>query len=259
MSGTIGLEWANRAPARGVIGAELDLERIFAHFIFLRSHCELRHIVSKRGTIMTTKSLIFAVAFAASLSMASVASAQNSNFEGFYVGGQAGYSEIDDDLDGFGGGAFIGFGGTNGILYGSIEAEVGYDGAEGDENVSGSGFSITADAEAQLTYGVGFRVGAVVADNLLLYGRVGWVRTNAELSVGVNVTGLGSASWSDDQDFDGIRIGGGVEGMLGDNIGIRGEYTYTSYEDEDVNVFGAIPVNIDPDQHLFRVGVAYYF
>ena len=36
VSGTIGLEWANRAPARGVIGSELDLERIFAHSIFLR-------------------------------------------------------------------------------------------------------------------------------------------------------------------------------------------------------------------------------
>jgi outer membrane immunogenic protein len=208
---------------------------------------------------MTKNSLIFAVAFATSLSVAGVASAQESNFEGFYVGGQAGYSDIDDDLDGFGGGGFVGFGGTNGILYGSIEAEVGYDGAEGGEDVSGSGFSISADAEAQLTYGVGFRVGAVVADDFLIYGRVGWVRTNAELEVAVNVTGLGSASWSEDQDFDGLRIGGGVEGMLADNIGVRGEYTYTMYEDEDVNVFGAIPANIDPDQHLFRVGVAWYF
>ena len=50
-------------------------------------------------------------------------------------------------------------------------------------------------------------------------------------------------------------FGGGVEGMLADDIGVRGEYTYTMYEDIDV-----IPgVNVDPDQHLIRVGIAYYF
>ena len=98
---------------------------------------------------------------------------------------------------------------------------------------------------------MGFRVGGVIDDNLLIYGRFGWVRTNAELEV--SVTGLGSASIDDD--FDGLRIGGGVEGMLADNIGIRGEYTYTMYEDVDI-----IPgVNLDPNQHLFRIGVAYYF
>ncbi len=74
---------------------------------------------------MTSKSWGFAPAFAASLSMAGAASAQESVFEGVYVGGQAGYSIInvevsapalgsaDDDLDGFGGGAFVGFGGTS--------------------------------------------------------------------------------------------------------------------------------------------------
>ena len=46
--------------------------------------------------------------------------------------------------------------------------------------------------------------------------------------------------------------------MLADNIGIRGEYTYTMYGDEDVIVLG-VPVKFDPNQHLFRVGIAYYF
>ena len=172
---------------------------------------------------MIKKSLLSAVVFVASISMAGTASAQESVFEGFYVGGQAGYSIIDvdisvagvgsasDDMDGFGGGGFIGFGGTNGSLYGSIEAELGYDGADWSESAGG----ISADLEAQLTYGLGFRAGWIAADNLLIYGRVGWIRTNVEASV----TGLGS----DDEDFDGLRIGGGVEGKIGDNIGVRGE------------------------------------
>ncbi len=209
---------------------------------------------AKAGGIMTKKSLIFVVAFAASLSLTGIASAQKSNFEGPYVGGQVGYSVInvdvttsagsaDDDMDGFGGGGFVGFGGTNGNLYGSIEAEVGYDGASWSTASGG----LTVDVEAQLTFGLGFRIGGVVADNLLVYGRIGWVRTNTELSV----TSLGSA----DQDFDGLRIGGGVEGMFGDMIGVRGEYTYTIYEDP----FSASGVEFDINQHLFRVGVAYYF
>ena len=112
---------------------------------------------------MTSKSRGFALAFAASLSMAGAASAQESVFEGVYVRGQAGYSIInvevsapglgsaDDDLDGFGGGAFVGFGGTSGILYGSVEAEIGYDGAEWSESSGG----LTVDLEAALTYGPG--------------------------------------------------------------------------------------------------------
>ena len=102
---------------------------------------------------------------------------------------------------------------------------------------------------------MGFRAGAVVADDFLIYGRVGWVRTNFEAEATVSIIGLGSASASDDEDLDGLRIGGGVEGMLADNICVRGEYTYTIYEDPS-DVSG---LEIDLNQHLFRVGVAYYF
>ena len=208
---------------------------------------------------MAMKSLIIAVAFAAGLSIVGTASAQDSIFEGTYLGAQGGYSVIDvdvsvagvgsasDELDGFGGGVFIGFGGTNGNLYGSIEAEVGYDGAEWSETSGG----LSADVEAELTYGVGFRVGAVVAENFLIYGRVGWIRTNLDASL--SVVGVGSAS--DDEDIDGLRVGGGVEGKLGDNIGVRGEFTYTNYED----ISSVAGVNVDIDQYLFRVGAAYYF
>jgi len=204
---------------------------------------------------MIKKSLLSAFVLVAGISIAGTASAQNSAYEGWYAGGQVGYSIVDfdisvtgvgtlsDDMDGFGGGGFIGFGGTNGSLYGSIEAELGYDGA--DWSVSAGGTSL--DLEAQLTYGLGFRAGWVDKNNLLIYGRVGWIRTNVEASV----TGLGS----DDEDFDGFRFGGGVEGRVSDNIGVRGEYTYTIYDDIDLGS----GVNVDADQHLFRVGVAYYF
>ena len=98
-------------------------------------------------------------------------------------------------------------------------------------------------------------MGAVVADNLLLYGRLGWIRTNIEAEAQVSIIGVGSASGSDDEDFDGFRFGGGVEGKFSDNIGVRGEYTYTIYDDP----FDFSGVEVDLDQHLFRVGAAYYF
>ncbi len=213
---------------------------------------------------MIKKSLLSAVVFVASISMAATASAQESAFEGLYVGAQAGWSSIDGDVtvtgvgsvgdtgDGFGGGVFVGFGGVNGSLYGGIEAELGYDGAEWDASVSVPGIgSASAEIKAQLTYGLSFRAGWVAADNILIYGRVGWVRTNTEFSAGV--VGLGSVSV--DKDLDGLRIGGGVEGKLGNNIGVRGEYTYTAYGDVEF-----VPgLNFDAEQHLFRVGAAYYF
>ncbi|MCH8808575.1 MAG: hypothetical protein IH993_01885 [Proteobacteria bacterium] len=96
-----------------------------------------------------------------------------------------------------------------------------------------------------MTYGVGFRVGGVVADRYLIYGRFGWVRTNAEashISIGTK-----------DEDFDGFRFGGGVEGKFG-SVGVRAEYTYTTYEDPGITGW-----DIDANQHLFRIGVAYYF
>ena len=203
--------------------------------------------------------MIFAATLVANISIAGVAFAQTSPFEGFYVGGQAGYSNIDvevtvaglgsadDNLDGFGGGGFVGFGVINGPYYVAVEAELGYDGADWSETSGG----LTLDAEAQLTFGASFHIGYVIADDLLLYSRFGYVRTNVEFTG--TLTGVGTTSA--DEDFDGFRFGGGVEGMLADNIGVRGEYTYTIYDDP----FDIPGLDVDANQHLLRVGIAYYF
>jgi len=146
-------------------------------------------------------------------------------------------------MDGFGGGAFIGFGWVNNQLYGGFEAEVGYDGADWSESFDGT----TIDLEARLAFGLSGRVGGVIADKYLIYGRVGWVRTNFKLSASDLVSG--------DEYFDGIRFGGGVETILWDNFSVRAEYTYTIYEDA-LDIPG---MDLDVDQHLVRIGVAYYF
>ena len=67
------------------------------------------------------------------------------------------------------------------------------------------------------------------------------------------ITSVRHVTLGGDEDFNELRVGGGVEGKFG-NVGVRGEYTYTTYEDPDITGW-----DIDADQHLFRAGVAYYF
>ena len=192
------------------------------------------------------------------LSVAGSAAAQTSPFDGgLYIGAQGHYSYIDadlsisgfgsdsDNLDGFGGGGFIGYGGTNPgtIYYGGIEAEVGYDNADGSKSIGGT----TIEAETKLTFGVSARLGVVLASKYLLYGRAGWQRTKGKADFGI----FGSESeW-----FDGFRFGGGVEGFITDNFSVRTEYTYTIYNDP-LDISG---VDLDVNQHLVRVGGAFHF
>ena len=219
------------------------------------------------------KILLFVGAVIAGMSFSGAASAQGTPFEGYYLGGYLSYSKVDvefgetgggsvalkilsPDVAGFGGGALIGFGGTNGQYYGSIEGHIGYDGAQWDESFSDPNFGTgTVDIEAQLNFGFSGRFGLVMADRYLLYGKLGYVRTNTELSVQANLNNFGAVSVSDDEWFDGFRFGGGLEGMVADNVAIRGEYTYTIYNDPDI----APGIEIDADQHLILLGVAYYF
>ncbi len=177
-----------------------------------------------------------------------------SAFDGFYVAGLLGHSTInsesgDESMEGFGGVGAIGYGYAVGQFYGGIEAELGYDGSEWGVSASGPGASASLDINAGLTYGLSARLGAVIADKVLIYGRAGIVKTSFEADVSLTIAGVGSASASGDEDLTGFRFGGGIETLITDQIGLIGEYTYTRYGDEFYF----------EGQHLFRVGVAYHF
>jgi outer membrane immunogenic protein len=175
-------------------------------------------------------------------------------FSDFYVGGFGQYSAYEVDLttgggtgdlsaDGFGGGGLIGFGIRKDFLYGGIEAEVGYDGADRSEPIPGG----TASIEAQLSGGVGLRFGIAFEERFLPFVRVGWQLTEYKASV----TGLGSGTGA----LNGLRVGGGLEFLLSDSVSIRGEYAHTWYEEYD-DVAG---LSVEPSQHLFRLGAAFHF
>ena len=77
--------------------------------------------------------------------------------------------------------------------------------------------------------------------NINPYGILGYRRAEFEAS-----TGGASA----DEDFDGFELGIGTELVAYENVGIRAEYSYTWYSEED---------NIDPSEHNMRIGAAYHF
>ena len=95
-----------------------------------------------------------------------------------------------------------------------IEGEV-VDSTTGDCNGG-----VCADAARDLY--IGGRIGAVVGDNVLVYGKVGYSNARVEATAANVTTGT---------NLDGIRVGAGVEWQFDNSpISLRAEYRYTNYE-----------------------------
>jgi outer membrane immunogenic protein len=113
--------------------------------------------------------------------------------------------------------------GDSGVVYGGA---IGYDlqrghvvfGAEGE--VTGSSVEDSGVRAGRDLY-AGGRVGFVVGDSTLIYGKGGY--TNARVTFG----GAGA-------NFDGYRVGGGVEHDFGRFYG-KVEYRYSRYDDAELN------------------------
>lgn len=119
-------------------------------------------------------------------------------------------------------------GGEDGILYG---IGAGYDfrtgnvvlGIEGEVLESTTGDCAGAVCvDASRDFYIGGRVGGVVNNNLLIYGKVGYSNARIEVTNG-NV--------EDSTNLDGIRAGAGLEWLIpGSPLSLRAEYRYTNYE-----------------------------
>lgn len=92
---------------------------------------------------------------------------------------------------------------------------------------------------------VSLRLGYVVAPKTLLYVKAGWANSEARVrlnrQVGTTVTSTRESGVD-----DGVRLGAGVEQMLGDHAYAKAEYRYTTYG-EGVN------------RHQALVGFGYRF
>ena len=114
--------------------------------------------------------------------------------------------------------------GESGIVYGGAagyDAQLGHVvlGAEGE--ATGSSVEDSGVRAGRDLY-VGGRVGFVLGDSTMIYAKGGY--TNAR----VRFAGTGT-------NFDGWRIGGGVEQNFGGRFFGKVEYRYSRYEDADLN------------------------
>jgi len=158
----------------------------------------------------------------------------SSVWDGFYAGANVGYGwgEFDDgaatlDIEGWLGGAQLGY---NMALSGVVV------GVEGDYQ-----FSDIKDGDIGINHfgTVRARVGADMG-TFLPY-----------LTAGVAFGEFDDGA--DDQEYEwGWTAGAGVEAMVMDNLSIKGEYLYMSFED-------VLDTSVDTEVHTARVGLNFHF
>lgn len=180
------------------------------------------------------------------------------------------YTETTDySVDGVAGGLFAGakFYVSEGLYIapevnlGTSSADGGY--REGYRNSDGATSSFEIEAEAGKSYGFGVLLGKDLTANTSIYGRLGYQRTEYELTV----SGTGFSSESDDETFGGIRYGLGLETAMTSNLALRLDWSLTDYSDESYSEstpdgFGGTDTytqTFDPTENLFQVGVSYRF
>lgn len=198
---------------------------------------------------MTNRKLTLSVALALGLPFAGAGYAATP-FVGPYIGGQLGYSVYDVELSepGFSSEGLSGSGGEGGLFagWGMKPTPVTYAGVEAEYNWSGAehltdGFQI----EDKDNYGISARVGWLPANNVMLYGRLGWQRAELEYRL---------SGFSSKRDHDGLRLGLGAEVAMAGNWLMRLDYAHTIYD--DVTVFGT---KFEPVNDVFRIGFGFQF
>ena len=196
-----------------------------------------------------------------------------SPFDGFYLGAQVGYSVYDTKLtasdptgsatleglsgNGVDGGVYGGWGMLFGpAWYGGLEAEYNWSGAEFSATASDATGSGEAKIEDKDNWGVSARLGWLPSNNVMLYGRLGWQRVSLDYSASGNAPSVGlSGAGTISQDHDGFRLGVGTEVAVAPNLLMRLDYNHTWYSKDTV----APGLESEPDNDLFRVGLAYRF
>jgi len=189
------------------------------------------------------------------------------DFTGFYAGAQAGYGGISTGNEGprqgnsrltayrgghgGTGGGFGGYGLALGGLYlgAEAEAEAGFANWDIERDPTGRVYSV----DKKWSYGGSARLGYMLAEKALLYGRAGAVNTRFNTAYN-----LGQNRVDQDDDLLGWRVGGGVEVAASEDLFVRFDYTYTGYDDYNVDYISGVD-SFDHSESLFRVGLGYRF
>ncbi|MBW2241432.1 MAG: outer membrane beta-barrel protein [Deltaproteobacteria bacterium] len=187
---------------------------------------------------------------------------------GFYVGGQVSHGAVTSELEGprgggtgslvadfgdqgFTWGALLGWGHSFGRWYAGLELEGEASEAKWDHFRPGLDRSFSL--EKRSTVGAGLRLGYQLPSGALLFGRVAGVHSRFRTLYVVE------GNFVDEEDGRaGLRFGGGLEVPASEHVSVRADYTFTRYEQEDVDYALAVD-KIDPEESLFRMSLVYRF
>ncbi|WMT86685.1 outer membrane beta-barrel protein [Pelagibacterium sp. 26DY04] len=173
----------------------------------------------------------------------------SSVWDGFYAGinGGYGWGEFDagaidsDELEGWLGGAQVGYNWNAGGMIVGVEGDYQFSDIKWDETVGGvdvdAGLNHFGTVRARLGADMGTFMPYVTAG--VAFGELGY-----ELDGGEEETEYGV----------GLAAGAGVEAMVTDNISLRGEYLYVGFSDVEVGAY-----DVDSDIHTVRAGLNFHF
>ncbi|MDD5118919.1 MAG: outer membrane beta-barrel protein [Sulfuricurvum sp.] len=198
--------------------------------------------------------------------------------DGMYVGAMLGHGPLNSNIqalhsdgtvlnadfgrDGFTGGAFLGYGQTFGNWYlgAELEAEASTFGWHHDRQTSSATGGRDYYVHKKGGFGESVRLGYVLKNGSMIYGRVGRVETkfNSEYLKG----SAGGNNWVDqDNTVLGSRVGLGAEIPFNKSLFMRMDYSYTNYGSYSFTTGSSSPdvVTYDNDESLFRFGLGYHF
>jgi opacity protein-like surface antigen len=190
------------------------------------------------------------------------------DFGGFYAGLQIGHGAIatkasgprdagsvltaDFADTGLSGGVFAGYGIQSGRVFLGAEGEVEFSDAKWEHERQPTGRTYAIGKRD--SYGVSARLGYVVGNAALLYGRAGVVLSNFRTTFhrGMNTT-------VDDDYKPGLRLGFGMELPATERMTVRLDYTFTAYDDYTLATPSGVERYDNLEESLFRVGTAFRF
>lgn len=188
-------------------------------------------------------------------------------WEGFHVGGHAGWVDtdyginqispasplvtVDDNPDGF----------IGGIVYGTswqfdrwvLGTDSHFSWSDSDTGANTAANGLSASAEVEWSSSSRVRAGYLMKPNLLVYGTLGVAFADVDVSGGLIAGG------GDDERLTGFQYGGGVEAALSNRWFARAEYLHTDYGDENFRETGGGLLNVDLETDVVRGAVGYRF
>jgi len=191
----------------------------------------------------------------------------NHEFAGLYAGAFGGAGGLGSQIEGprtagselkaeFGDsglswGGFAGYGFTVGKAYLGIEGEVETSSAGHTHIRAPTGRTFAVDKK--VGYGAGLRLGYVLDDRALLYGRAGLMRTKFATRYTT-----GSVSIDQDDTQTGYRFGGGIEVPVASSVFLRLDFTRTDYGRYVVDYGNGVD-RFETHENLFKLAIGYRF